>query len=188
MGRIGKKQLFLVVLVVAAALLIAGDILLDHAPVNRIIGVGDQAPEFRLPDLNGRMTDLADFRGKFVMVHFWATWCPPCVEELPKLARLAEALKGTDFVLLAVSVNEDGAPAVQEFLDQRGLTLPVVLLDPDRAVASRYGTFKFPETYLLDRDGIVRDKTIGPANWDDPATIRLLRSIVSGPAGKGARS
>jgi len=143
----------------------------------KIVMNGDRAPEFRLPDRDGRYVKLSDLRGKVVMVHFWATWCPPCVEEIPTVARLNKELTAKDFVLLAVSVDEGGSQAVNAFLLRNGLDVPV-LFDPDRSTAARYGTFKFPETYIVDREGIVRYKVIGPRDWSNPAELHMIQNIL----------
>ena len=143
----------------------------------QVIREGDQAPEFQLPTVDGKQVSLSDFRGKIVMVHFWATWCPPCVDELPTLERVYRSFLGTDFELLAVSVDEGGAQAVASFLKKNRLGLPV-LLNPSGSIAKSYGTFKFPETYLLDRNGIVRYKVIGPADWNMPENIKAIKDMI----------
>jgi cytochrome c biogenesis protein CcmG/thiol:disulfide interchange protein DsbE len=173
-----KQIVFFIVLIVAVVLFVVGLIAKDKKSGEKIITKGDKAPEFRLPDMNGQIVNLSDLRGKVVIIHFWATWCPPCVEEIPTLSYLNEQLAGTDFAMLAISVDEDGVHGVAPFLKEKGLNLPV-LLDPDRAIAMRYGTFKFPETYILDRTGIVRHKIIGPADWRDPSAIKLLKDMIA---------
>jgi peroxiredoxin len=173
-----KKILFLVVVIIAVALAVAGYFVKDRKAEKKIITSGDRAPDFRLTSLEGRSISLAELRGKIVMVHFWATWCPPCVEELPTLAKLSEELKGGEFEMLAVSVDEGGGATVDAFLRKNGLALPV-FLDPGGSVSRRYGTYKFPETYILDREGIVRHKVIGPADWRDPAALQLLRNMIA---------
>jgi len=176
-GRM-KQVVFVGILAIAAVLVVAVFVSKHKGNSDKVITKGDRAPEFGLPNLNGQIINLSDFRGKFVMVHFWATWCPPCVDEIPTLAYLNQQLAGRDFAMLAVSVDEGGGPAVGSFLQQKALNLPV-LLDPDRATAERYGTRKFPETYLLDREGIVRYKVIGPADWRDPDAIKILKDLIS---------
>jgi cytochrome c biogenesis protein CcmG, thiol:disulfide interchange protein DsbE len=172
-----KQIVFLIVLVVAVVLFVVGFITKDRKSVGKIITTGDKALDFRLPDMNGQLVNLSDLRGKIVLVHFWATWCPPCVEEIPTLAYLNQELAGGDFAMLAISVDEGGAKAVGSFLKQAGLNVPV-LLDPDRATAAHYGTSKFPETYILDREGIVRYKIIGPRNWRDPLAAKLIKDMM----------
>jgi peroxiredoxin len=172
-----KKIAFLAVIIILTALFIAGYLVMDRQPGNKIIASGDLAPEFRLQKSDSGSVSLADLRGKVVMVHFWATWCPPCVEELPTLDRLHNSTLGKDFEMLAVSVDEGGAGAVVPFIQKNGLNLPV-LFDPGGVVARLYGTYKFPETYILDRAGVVRYKAIGPRNWTDPANIQALRNVI----------
>src|SRR5574337_1276974 len=175
-----KKQLvFLVVLILIGALFAAGYILTANGPAKKkIIESGDRAPEFRLQAQDGRLVSLSEFRGKVVMVHFWATWCPPCVEEIPTIEKLYRDFPGTDFEILAVSVDENGAGAVSSFTQRNNLRLPV-LLDPDRATAGSYGTFKFPETYIVDRSGVVKFKVIGPHDWNDPAARKAIRDMIA---------
>jgi len=172
-----KKIAFLVVLVVLIVLFIAGLFVMDRPMVNKAITSGDRAPEFILKTLDGGSVNLADLKGKVVMVHFWATWCPPCVEELPTLDRLNRSLTGKDFLMLAVNEDEGGAGAVASFMRQNRLNLPV-LLDPGSDVARLYGTYKLPETYIVDRQGVVRYKAIGPRDWTEPANIQILRNII----------
>ncbi len=174
-----KKQiLFLGILVLLIVLFVVGYVA-KHRPIGKkIITTGDRAPDFRIPAPDGRFFSLSDFKGKIVMVHFWATWCPPCVDELPLLAKLYPQLAGKDFEMLAVSVDEGGANAVTAFMGQHSLHIPV-LLDPDRSVAGLYGTYKFPETYIIDRQGIVQYKVIGPHDWMDPGTVQMLRNMIA---------
>jgi len=175
----GKKHIiFLSFLILLVILVVAGYVAKTRAVVHTIVLNGDRAPDFRLQTPEGRYFKLSDFRGKVVMIHFWATWCPPCVEELPTLASLYPELDGNDFEMLAVSVDEGGANTVRTFMRQNNLQVPV-LLNPDHSVASLYGTYKFPETYVVDRQGVVRYKVIGPRNWMDPETIQILRNIIA---------
>jgi peroxiredoxin len=176
--RSKKQVVFLSLLVFLVILFVAGYVVKNRPLRNKIITNGDEAPEFRLPAPDGRIFSLSDFRGKVVMVHFWATWCPPCVEELPLLAKLYPEIAGKDFEMLAVSVDEGGANAVTSFMRKNNLEVPV-LLDPDRSVASSYGTYRFPETYIIDRHGVVQYKVIGPSNWMDPQTIQILKNIIA---------
>ncbi len=125
-------------------------------------GIGNEAPDFKLRDYAGREVQLSSLRGRVVMVNFWATWCPTCVVEMKSLEQLTVAEKGRPFTLLAVSVDENW-DAVRNFFAQ-GTPL-TVLLDPQKSVPPRYGTEKFPETFLIDRDGRVRYYVISDRNW-----------------------
>ena len=173
------KKAVMFVILAAAVILFFALIFTKAAPKGtKIITEGDRAPEFSLTSVDGRTVRLSDLRGKIVMVHFWATWCPPCVEEIPTLDRLFRDLVGKDFELLAISVDENGASGIVPFLQRNKLSLPV-LLDPDHAVSKSYGTFKFPETYILDRNGIVKHKIIGARDWADPAALQGLRDLIA---------
>jgi peroxiredoxin len=175
-----KKGVVLAILIAAVGICLAFILLKPGTRGAKIITEGDGAPEFALTAVDGRTIKLSDLRGKVVMVHFWATWCPPCVDEIPTLDKLYRAMFGKEFELLAVSVDESGAAGVVPFLQRNRLVLPV-LLDQDHGVAKRYGTFKFPETYILDRNGIVRFKIIGARNWADPGLVQELQRLVAAP-------
>jgi len=172
-----KKIAFLAVLIILIALFIAGYLVMGRKMENKIITSGDHAPEFRLQKFDGGSLSLSDLRGKVVMVHFWATWCPSCVDELPTLDKLHNSPISKDFEMLAVSVDEGGAGAVAPFIQKNRLSLPV-LFDPGGDVARLYGTYKLPETYIVDRQGVVRYKAIGPRDWTDPANIQVLQNII----------
>jgi len=125
-----------------------------------------QAPDFKLPDLQGRQRSLAELRGKVVLLNFWFTGCPPCIEEIPSLLELSQRLDPLRFELLTVSVDES-AEEVKAFLKKRGLderALPI-LLDREKKVSASYGTSKYPETFLIDRQGVVRQKFIFKRSW-----------------------
>lgn len=119
------------------------------------------APDFSLPDPSGKPWTLAGLRGRPVLLNFWATWCPPCVEEMPSMEALANRL-GDRAVVLAISVDEDW-DVVKKFF-AHGTTLSL-LLDKEKAVSKRYGSEKFPETFLIDRDGRVRHYFINKRDW-----------------------
>ncbi len=140
------------------------------------VGVGDRAPAFSLEGEQGVGLGLADFRDKVVLVNFWATWCPPCVQEIPSLNAIYEDLHDRGFVVLGISVDED-ADAYEAFLDRTGVTFPTVR-DPNRSVSTRYGTAKYPESYLVSREGRVLRKYVGPENWLKPEIANYLRSVL----------
>ncbi|MEA5114051.1 MAG: TlpA disulfide reductase family protein [Geobacteraceae bacterium] len=138
---------------------------------------GHTAPDFTLRDMSGNRVRLADLRGSVVLINFWATWCPPCREEAPSLARLNSRMTGRAFRLLAVAVDEGGAVTVERFFRQFGIRLPA-LLDPSGNVARLYGIRGIPETFVIDRQGVVRKKVVGPITWDDPAMVSYLEELV----------
>jgi len=141
--------------------------------------VGSIAPDFSLQDMQGRQVQLSDLRGKVVIVNFWATWCPPCRAEMPSMEALHLAFKEDDLVLLAINVEEDAHELVENFLKKNPYNFPI-LLDAETEVQQGYGVFQFPESFIIDRNGVVVKKIIGAVNWMDGDLYRLLRFMVKG--------
>ncbi len=170
----GRRGNWLVVLGVAACAAFA----LLAEPTGEPVGRGSRAPEFSLARLGGgEPVHLADLRGRVVLVNFWATWCKPCEEEMPAMQRLYEALAGPGFELLAISVDADPA-LVERFRERLGLEFPI-LLDPDQRVAHAWQTFRFPETLLVDAEGSVVERYVGPKEWDAVAYVDRIRRLVA---------
>ena len=140
------------------------------------------APDFAVPDLDGQAVRLSAYRGHVVLVNLWATWCPPCREEMPSMERLHQRLKDKGFVLLAVSEDEGGAAGVKAFVEQMKVTFPV-LLDPEGDVGRKYEVWGFPESFLLDRDGRVVERVIGPRDWASPEQIARVEALLAAPPG-----
>ncbi len=140
---------------------------------------GRAAPDFTLPDLEGAEQALSGLRGKVVLVNFWATWCKPCEEEMPAMERLYQALRERGFELLAVSVDEEAEP-VRGFRDRLGLSFPI-LHDPEKDAAFRYQSVRYPESFLVDRNGVLVERYIGPREWDAQAYVdRIARLLAEG--------
>lgn len=144
--------------------------------------VGDMAPAFTLPDIDGEMHSLGDFRGRVVVLNYWATWCPPCVDEMPSLQRLHEALAEKGLAVVAVSVDERFSD-IERFVKRFGLTF-TVLHDEGMKVSRAYQTFKYPETYIIGRDGRLRSKVVGERDWVEPSVIRDMVTLLNEPAGE----
>ncbi len=142
------------------------------------------APDFAVPDLSGQAVRLSAHRGQVVLVNLWATWCPPCREEMPSMERLYRELKDRGFVLLAVSQDEDGAAAVKPFVEQMNVTFPV-LVDPQGEVGRKYGVWGYPESFLLDREGRVVERVIGPRDWASENQIAQIEALLAAPAPGG---
>lgn len=142
------------------------------------------APDFAVPDLAGQAVRLSAFRGRVVLVNLWTTWCPPCREEMPSMERLYQRLRDRGFVLLAVSQDEGGAAVVEPFVRQLGLTFPI-LVDPEQQVGGRFHVWGYPESFLIDREGRIVERIIGPRDWASPEQVaaveRLLDATTGGP-------
>ena len=138
---------------------------------------GKPAPDFALKDLSGTQRKLSDFKGKIVLVNFWATWCPPCREEIPSMVKLNQLMKGKPFQLLAVSIDEKGAEEVAAFFKSSGVLLPA-LLDTDQAVSKRYGTTGVPETFVINSKGVILKKVVGGFDWSAPEIVAFLDEAI----------
>jgi thiol-disulfide isomerase/thioredoxin len=133
------------------------------------------APSFKLPLRDGKTLDLSRYKGKVVLLNFWATWCPPCRDEEPSLRKLASTVDRSKFELVAVSVDDDW-PAIDRYF--AGATLPyTVVLDRGAEVSQQYGTTRYPESYLIDETGKLRLKFVGPRNWTDSSVYLLLSAL-----------
>lgn len=135
------------------------------------------APNFTLPGIDGKMVSLSDFKGKVVLLNIWATWCPPCVDEMPSMEKLHQKMKGENFEILAVSIDEDGAKAVIPFMEKHNLSF-TALIDTKGALKSLYQTTGVPESFIVDSEGIIVGKVIGARDWGSPDTIGYFRNLV----------
>jgi len=137
--------------------------------------VGSVAPSFSLLDLAGKIQSLPE--GEVVLLNFWATWCPPCREEMPSMQALHEKLKDKGLKIIAVSVDVE-VSSVQKFVQDYGLSFQV-LHDGKGEVASQYGVFRYPETFVIGRDGKVRLYKIGGANWASSEYVKLFEKLLA---------
>jgi peroxiredoxin len=135
-----------------------------------------KAPNFIIQDLNGRTVSLEDYRGKIVFLNFWATWCPPCLLEMPSMEKLHIQFKNEDFVILAIDLQED-PEQVRSFKERFQLNFPI-LLDSDASVAAAYGIMSIPTTYLVDRDGYLVGGALGPRDWASNDAVALIRQLM----------
>ena len=163
----------------AAAVLAGGFLLVllgDVAPDPLVRG--ERVPDFSAPLLDGRQpVHLADQRGRVVLLNFWATWCKPCEDEMPAMQRLYAELHPQGFELLAISVDKT-APEIAAFRDRMGLSFPI-LLDPEEAVSRLFQTTGYPESLLVDREGVLIERYVGPREWDDRVYVERIRSLLS---------
>ncbi len=135
------------------------------------------APDIIVNGFNGAPLQLSSLKGKVVMLNFWATWCPPCREEIPSIIKLNSKMAGKPFQLVTVPIDEGGKPAVEAFFNTSGYSLPAYI-DPDGRAAKTYGITGVPETYLIDKNGILVKKVIGPLEWDSPEVASYLEELM----------
>ena len=167
------RHILPLILFVSLTLSVREAICLDAAPE-----IGKLAPEFSLADVNGKKVNLSEFKGKVILINFWATFCGPCKAEMPSLNNLFSSFKKEGFIVLAISTDDSEKP-VQSFIKDKSITFPV-LMDKDQEVYfDQYGVLGLPTSFLIDRDGIIRDKIRGERVWDAPEMKEKIGILLS---------
>ncbi|MES9947478.1 MAG: TlpA disulfide reductase family protein [Candidatus Thiodiazotropha sp.] len=149
---------------------------LVHGGWLEVISPNRPAPSLVLKDINGKLVKISDLKGKTVLLNFWTTWCPPCIEEMPSLIRLKEAMNQSDFVILAINV-EESERRVSKIAARLKLNFPV-LLDPSRVAANAWEVKVFPSSFLVDGQGRLRYKAIGPVEWDSEEAASIVHQVL----------
>ncbi|MCL2761108.1 MAG: TlpA family protein disulfide reductase [Desulfuromonadales bacterium] len=139
---------------------------------------GAIAPDFTVQDLSGKEQKLSDLKGKVVLVNFWATWCPPCREEIPSMMKLNKAMAGKPFQLLAISIDEGGKKDIEAFFKKTGMNLPAYL-DSNGALGTLYGITGVPETIIVDKQGIVQKRVVGGIDWVGADAMTYLNDLIN---------
>jgi len=168
---------FLILVVAIPIILISLKERGSFSKLTRPLQEGRPAPDFSFPDLNGNEVSLSDHRGSVVLVNIWATWCPPCRDEMPSMQKLYDRFKGEHFEILAVSIDADGREAVAPFMRKMNLTFPA-LLDPKGMIQGLYRITGVPESFIVDREGILVNKIIGPMDWSSPEVFRFFQELI----------
>jgi len=167
------------ILLVVLVLTGSGAYIYSNLPSTSAVVAGELAPDFTLEDTEGNKISLSALRGKVVMVNFWATWCPPCKEEMPSMARLNKLLANEDFVMLAINTEANGREVVPDFLKKNPHDF-TVLYDDKGTVQEQYGVYKFPESFIVRKDGVIDQKIIGAIDWSSAKTIAYFKNLIKG--------
>ncbi|MDH5561162.1 MAG: TlpA family protein disulfide reductase [Deltaproteobacteria bacterium] len=142
-----------------------------------IAEVGKPAPEFTLVDTKGKTWNLSELKGKVVFLNFWATWCPPCREEMPSMQMVHTFMPNDTFTMLSVINNE--SPSLADAMAAKiGTTFPI-LIDQKSMVSQAYGVTGVPETYIIDKQGVVREKFLGAVKWDSTESMQMLKKYIA---------
>ena len=141
-----------------------------------VVNAGDRAPDFSIRADNGKPLTARDYGGKLLLLNFWATWCPPCVEEMPGLNELARQLGPMGLVILGVSQDKD-ENAYKQFLNRFQVAF-LTARQPSEDIQLKYGTIQIPESYLIDRNGKVVEKFISSQPWASPQMIQHVQSLL----------
>lgn len=140
-----------------------------------LVEAGDKAPNFTITTDQGRQISVKNFGGRVLVLNFWATWCEPCVEEVPSLNQFARQTAGSGVVVLGVSIDQN-AHLYQQFRNRFHLAFETYR-DPDENLSASFGTYKVPETYIIDRSGKVVRKVISNYDWTDPEMLRFVSTL-----------
>ena len=140
--------------------------------------VGTSVQDFELTDLNQNRMNLSSMKGSVVFVNFWATWCASCIDEMPAIERMHRTLSANQsFKFVSILYKDDLNRAIR-FMQQNGFTFPVYL-NQDESAARMFGITGIPETFIIDKRGMLRHKVIGPAEWDSPQALDMLRTLLN---------
>lgn len=156
-------------IIIAAVALI---ILPEEKRYEKIASVGSTAPDFELYDADGKLWKMSDQRGKVVFLNFWATWCTVCKAEMPLKESLYEKMQGKPFQMFGI-LYRDNPRNLKAYFQKHKISSPT-LINMDDAVSKAFGITGVPETFIIDKEGIVREKIVGPGEWDNPEIIALI--------------
>ena len=167
-----ERTLQVLMLVAIAALgVVIGDSLRD-----RVVQAGDEAPDFSVVTEGGLTLTRSNFGGKVLVLNFWATWCAPCIQEIPMLNQLSEMYRDKGLVVLGVSVDKNPGN-YRQFLERFNIQFATAH-DPQAAISDSYGSYRYPETYIIDSDGTVVQKVIAVPNWTGPEMRAFLDNLL----------
>jgi cytochrome c biogenesis protein CcmG, thiol:disulfide interchange protein DsbE len=174
---VNKKSVALLIILVAVIAVIFS---ISRPKQTARITTDGTVPDFSLVDSENHQLMLSDLRGSVVFVNFWATWCGSCVEEIPSIEKLYRQLSENAHFKMVTILVKDNLQRASGYMKQNGYTFPVYL-NTDESAAKSFGITGVPETFILDKKGILRHKVIGPAEWDSPGVMENLRALISEP-------
>ena len=170
------KSVILIAVFISAIAIILFSVKREETPRTKAV-VGLNAPEFSLSDPSGKTYTLSELKGSVVFINFWATWCPPCIEEMPSIQNLYNGFKDKkEFRMVTILFKDDYGKAMA-YLKQNNYAIPV-LIDGNGKAAKAYGVTGVPETYIVDKQGVLRQKVIGPADWNSTEADSLISNLL----------
>jgi peroxiredoxin len=168
-----KGLILMAVMAVATAALFMSP---EKKEFSEIAVVGEPAPQFELMDETGKLWRLSDLKGKAVFINFWATWCTTCKAEMPHKARLSEMMKDRPLQMFGVLFRDDPSNLPAYF--KKNVVTSPTLIDPGNAMAKLYGITGVPESFLIDKEGILRERFVGPREWGDEETTAIIEKYL----------
>ena len=176
----GMAILWLLPVVFLLFVMLYGMLTREIEPVTSGPQVGMAMADFTLPDLQGHTVRLSDLRGRVVFINVWATWCSPCVEEMPTIQKLYDRLHARGLQVLSVSIDALGEQVVAPFMQAHQLSFPV-LLDARSIIERLYQTGGVPESFIVDKQGRLIEKVVGPRDWAHPNVITMFERLLTAP-------
>jgi peroxiredoxin len=168
-----KAVVLILIIVVALAALF---LIPETKKYEEVASVGQPAPAFEYKDTEGRIWRLADLRGKTVFLNFWATWCTTCETEIPHKEALKEKMQGKPLQMLGILFRDDPAN-LPEYKKTHKVTIPT-LISPGNEAAKLYGITGVPETFIIDKNGVVREKIVGPRDWENDDIVAMIEKYL----------
>ena len=174
-----KNKAFVLIIVVFVGILI---VIFASKPTRgpQMAEIGRTTQDFELIDINNNKTHLSSMKGSVVFINFWATWCESCITEMPSIERLSRYFAANPTFKIVTILYKDDLNAALSFMKESGHTFPVYL-NPDESAAKIFGITGIPETFIIDKKGVLRDKVIGPAGWDSPNTLQAFQTLINEP-------
>ena len=173
-----KPKALILVFIIVVGIIVAVITIKPPAQSPKTALVGSITHDFELLDPNGYKISLSDMKGSVVFINFWATWCASCIEEMPSIERMFRNLSDkTSFKVVTILYKDDLRQALG-FMKQNGYTFPVYL-NPDESAAKIFGITGIPETFVIDKNGLLRNKVIGPAEWDSPRALETVQTLIN---------
>ncbi len=139
---------------------------------------GETPPDFVLKDLKGEEVSLKRFRGKIVLLNFWATWCPPCRKEIPSMIKLYKRYNDKGLEIIGVNLDRMDKSGVEKFSSEYNITFPI-LLDPTGKIATLYGITALPATFILDRNGKIQERVAGGKDWSSEENLKIFETLLN---------
>jgi thiol-disulfide isomerase/thioredoxin len=162
---------------ISALLMTAGCTQKEQAKGPAEVREGKPVPDITVNSLKNVPLKLSELKGKVVLLNFWATWCPPCREEIPSMMKLNSAMAGKPYQMVAVSIDEGGVPEIEAFFKASGFSLPTYT-DASGVASKVYGITGVPETFIIDKNGVLVKKIIGPLAWYSPEVVSFLEGLM----------
>ena len=173
-----NKTLILIIVVLVGILIVFFAAKPSRSP--KMAEIGSAPQDFELLDITNNKITLSSMKGSVVFINFWATWCESCIDEMPSIERLSLHFAGNPTFKIVTILYKDDLNAALSFMHQSGFTFPVYL-NPDESAAKMFGITGIPETFIIDKKGVLRDKVIGPAGWDSPNTLQAFQTLINEP-------